>query len=118
MATYINNTTIKIEGTTVALQITLGGSTSYTVPAGKLFKGSGLCVSKYNSGFDLAYITVNGIKVLESDSLESLGANKTTKAIGTIEAGPGAVIVLNGGGAGIGNTNIATLVGALYQNTP
>lgn len=117
MATYNNNTTIKIEGTTVTLQGTLGvpgfpgGSVSYVVPALKMLKATGFCFSGLGGTTDEdAEITVNGKLVLKARSRQNLSGISPESISGQIIAGPGSTVVCKGSGA--------SFAGVLFQNTP
>lgn len=114
MATYSNNTTIKI-GSKINLSVSSvypgpSSSTSYTVPANSYLDFIGGASGSGTSGN--GSISIDGFSVVSGNSS---GAGK----VFNIKAGPGSVVTLTASnGSNPGSSGSASLYGVLFINTP
>lgn len=115
MATYSNNTTIKIN-TKINLSVSSTypqptSTTSYTVPANSYLDFIGVANGSGTSGN--GSISIDSVGVVSGSS--SSGAGKELN----LKAGPGAVVTLTASnGTNPGSSGAAAIHGVLFTNTP
>lgn len=115
MATYSNNTTIKIDSkinlSASSIYPSAPASSSYTVPANKylVFQAN----SDANGAGGSSYVSIDGATFVSSNS------SSTSNKIFNVKAGPGSVItVYASNGTVPGSSGSAYLHGVLFANTP
>lgn len=116
MATYSNNTTIKINTAvnTSATRTTNGSTTLYTVPANSYLHCS-LITSGGLAAFDNAIVTIGGVTIVNA------GGGSSPASFGlpgfNYFIGPGSAIILSTSFFSSGSIGLA-IVGTLFTNTP
>lgn len=115
MATYSNNTTIKIDSkinlSASSTYPAAPASSSYTVPANKYLAFQ---VDSSASGTGgTSSVSIDGVTVVSSSS------SSTSNRVFNVKAGPGCVVTVSANNGSVpGSSGSASLHGVLFSNTP
>lgn len=117
MATYSNNTTIKINSAvnTTVTRGSSGTSTLYTVPANSYLKNN-LYIIYALAVTESVTVTIGGITVFSYQNGGAGPAFSGIGSIGTYDLGPGTLIQVTL--SGTSSTVTLSTIGTLFTNTP